>query len=696
MAQEYPLEKRRNIGIIAHIDAGKTTTTERILYYTGRIHKLGNVDEGTTQMDWMPQEQERGITITSASTTCFWQDCRINIIDTPGHVDFTAEVERSLKVLDGCVVVFCAVGGVEPQSETVWRQADKYHVPRIAYINKMDRTGCDFFGTLKQIRERLGANGHPIQLPIGVEGGFKGVIDLVKMKAIVYEGDEMGAKFSEGDIPNDLVSLANEYRTKLIEVLGELDDHIMEGYVQGKIPDASDIQHAIRKATIKSSFIPVLCGASFKNKGVQPLLDAICNYLPSPLDIPPMRGINTKTNQEEERLAKQNDNFSGLAFKIMADPFVGKLTFFRVYSGILKSGSYIYNATKDTKERIGKLVRMHANRQEIIDSVSCGDIAAAVGLKNTKTGDTICDESHPIIFESIRFPEPVISMAIEPKTKADQDKLGAALSRFQEEDPTFKVRFNEETGQTLISGMGELHLEVIIDRMQREFKVAADVGKPQVAYKETITRSISEVVGKFIRQTGGRGQYGHVVINLERGQPKGGIEFINKIFGGAIPREYIPAIKEGVEETAKSGPLAGYPVTDIKVTLIDGSFHPVDSSEIAFKMASGIALNDGIKRANPVLLEPIMDVEVVVPEEFMGDIIGDLNARRAKIESITQRANAKVIRAYAPLAEMFGYATSIRSLSQGRATYTMEPSYYDEVPKHIAEKIIGVSLAKGG
>lgn len=688
MAQEYSLEKTRNIGIVAHIDAGKTTTTERILYYTGRIYKIGEVDEGTTQMDWMPQEQERGITITSASTTCFWKDCRINIIDTPGHVDFTAEVERSLKVLDGCVIVFCAVGGVEPQSETVWRQADKYGVPRLAYINKMDRTGCDFFGTLKQIRDRLGANAHPIQLPIGAEDGFKGMIDLVEMNAIIYKGDELGNKFIKEELPGDMASLAQEYRAKLIEALAEYDDNIMDCYVNGKTPTIDNIYSAITRATIKNSFVPVLCGSSFKNKGVQPLLDAVCRYLPSPLDVPHMSGTNIKTNLKEERKPQESDHFSALAFKIQSDPFVGKLTFFRVYSGVLRSGSYVYNATRDQKERIGKLVRMHANRQEIVDYVTCGDIAAAVGLKNTKTGDTICDEDYPIIFESIKFPEPVVSMAIEPKTKADQDKLGTALSRFQDEDPTFKVRFNEETGQTIISGMGELHLEVIIDRMQREFKVFSNVGKPQVAYKETITKPILEVVGKFIRQTGGRGQYGHVVINLEPGERKSGIIFVNKIFGGAIPREYIPAVEDGVEDTAKSGPLAGYPVTDIKVTLVDGSFHPVDSSEIAFKMAAGIALNDGIRQAAPVILEPVMDVEVVMPEEFMGDIIGDLNARRARIESIAQRGNVKVIKAYAPLAEMFGYATAIRSLSEGRATYTMEPSYYAEVPKHIAEKII--------
>lgn len=688
MQKEYPLEKTRNIGIVAHIDAGKTTTTERVLYYTGRIYKLGEVDEGTTQMDWMPQEQERGITITSASTTCFWKDWRINIIDTPGHVDFTAEVERSLKVLDGCVVVFCAVGGVEPQSETVWRQADKYNVPRLVYINKMDRTGCDFFGTLKQIRERLGANGHPIQLPIGMEDSFKGVIDLVEMNAIIYKDGESGTIFSTEEIPADLTSLAQDYRAKLIEGLAEHDDTIMDCYVNAKAPATQDIYRAIARATIKNSLVPVLCGSSFKNKGVQPLLDAICFYLPSPLDTPPMQGVNIKTSLKEERKPQESDHFSALAFKIQSDPFVGKLTFFRVYSGALKSGSYVYNATRDQRERIGKIVRMHANRQEIIDYVSCGDIASAVGLKNTKTGDTICDENFPIIFESIKFPEPVISMAIEPKTKADQDKLGNALSRFQDEDPTFKVRFNEETGQTLISGMGELHLEVIIDRMQREFKVFANVGKPQVAYRETITKPVLDIVGKFIRQTGGRGQYGHVVMNLEPGERKSGVLFVNKIFGGAIPREYIPAVNDGVEDTAKSGPLAGYPVTDIKVTLIDGSFHQVDSSEIAFKMAAGIALNEGIKQASPVILEPIMDVEVVVSEEFMGDIIGDLNARRARIESISQRANVKVIKAYAPLAEMFGYATAIRSLSEGRATYTMEPSYYAEVPKHISEKIV--------
>lgn len=686
MATQYPLEKTRNIGIVAHIDAGKTTTTERILFYTGRVHKIGEVDEGTATMDWMVQEQERGITITAACTTCFWRDMRINIIDTPGHVDFTVEVERSLKVLDGAVVVFCAVGGVEPQSETVWRQADRYKVPRIAYINKMDRMGADFFGTLKQIEERLGAIAVPIQIPYGTEDNFKGAIDLIEMKAIKYE-DELGTEFEVQEIPGDLVSMAKKYHINMIEKLAEADDIIMEKFVHGEHITTDEVKDALRRATVKNILVPVLCGSSFRNKGIQPLLDVICDYLPSPLDIPPMKGLNPSTGHHEERKTSDEEHFSALAFKIMSDPYVGKLTYIRVYSGVLESGTYVYNANKESKERIGKLVRMHANKQEIIEKVYAGDIAAAVGLKETKTGDTICDEDHPIILEAMHFPEPVVSLAIEPTTKADQEKLGLVLNKFQEEDPSFKVAYNEETGQTIISGMGELHLEILVDRMLREFKVEANIGKPQVAYKETI-RKTTRCVGKFIHQTGGRGQYGHVVFEMEAGEPNSGITFVNKIVGGTIPKEYIPSVKNGVLLASKNGVLAGYPVMDVIVTLVDGSYHEVDSSELAFKTAASIAFAEGLKQGSSVLLEPIMEIEVTVPDEFLGQVIGDLNSRRAKIEAIKQRANVKVISGFVPLAEMFGYASALRSLTQGRATYTMEPSYYAEVPKQIAEKII--------
>ncbi len=686
MTRQYSLEKTRNIGIIAHIDAGKTTTTERVLFYTGRVHKIGEVDEGTATMDWMVQEQERGITITAACTTCFWQDTLINIIDTPGHVDFTVEVERSLKVLDGAVVVFCAVGGVEPQSETVWRQADRYKVPRIAYINKMDRVGSDFFGTVKQIEERLGAVAVPIQIPYGTEDNFKGSIDLIEMKAIKFE-DELETDFEVQDIPNDLVSMAKKYHMNMIEKLAEVDDVIMEKFVHGEHIKAKEVTEALRRATVKNTLVPVLCGSSFKNKGIQPLLDAICDYLPSPLDIPPMKGLNPLTGHHEERKASDEEHFSALVFKIMSDPYVGKLTYFRVYSGVLESGTYVYNVNKELKERIGKLVRMHANKQEIVDKVYAGDIVAAVGLKETKTGDTICDEDHPIILESMHFPEPVVSLAIEPTTKADQDRLGMVLNKFQEEDPSFKVAYNEETGQTIISGMGELHLEILVDRMLREFRVEANVGKPQVAYKETIRKMVRSA-GKFIHQTGGRGQYGHVVFEMEPGEPHSGIIFISKIVGGAIPKEYIPAVKNGVTLASKNGVLAGYPVMDVKVTLVDGTYHEVDSSEIAFKTAASIAFAEGLRQGGSVLLEPIMELEVTTPDEFLGQVIGDLNSRRAKIESIKQRANVKVISGFVPLAEMFGYASALRSLTQGRATYTMEPSYCAEVPKQIAEKII--------
>ncbi|MFA5334668.1 MAG: elongation factor G [Candidatus Omnitrophota bacterium] len=686
MAREYSLEKTRNIGIIAHIDAGKTTTSERVLFYTGVVHRVGSVDEGTATMDWMAQEQERGITITSASTTCFWKDIRINLIDTPGHVDFTVEVERSLKVLDGAVVVFCAVGGVEPQSETVWRQADRYKVPRIAYINKMDRTGADFFGTVKQMIERLGAVPVPIQIPYGSEENFKGVIDLVEMKAVKYD-DVKGVEFSIQDIPSDLLSMAKEYRAHMIERIAEVDDGLMEKFVHGQEPTKEEIKVALRKATIKNAVVPVVCGTSFKNKGVQPMLDAVCDYLPSPMDVPAMKGLNPESGQHEERPTSDTEPFCALAFKIMSDPYVGKLTYFRVYSGTLEAGSYIYNSNKDVKERVGKIVRMHANKQEIVETVYAGEIAAAVGLKDTKTGDTICVEEHPITLESMHFPEPVVSLAIEPSTKADQDKLGMVLNKFIEEDPSFRVNYNNETGQTVISGMGELHLEIIVDRMMREFKLEANVGKPQVAYKETI-RKPSHSVGKFVHQSGGRGQYGHCVLDMEPGEPNSGITFINKIVGGSIPKEYIPAVKNGVIMASKSGALAGYPVIDVKVTLVDGSYHEVDSSEMAFKTAGSMGFVAGLKLGNPVLLEPIMEIEVTIPDEFMGVVIGDLNSRRAKIDSINQRANAKVLAGTVPLAEMFGYASALRSLTQGRGTYTMEPSCYSEVPKLIADKIV--------
>ena len=685
------IENLRNIGIIAHIDAGKTTTTERILFCTGKIHRLGEVDEGTTSMDFMVQEQERGITIMSAATTCFWKDKNINIIDTPGHVDFTVEVERSLKVLDGAVVVFCAVGGVQPQSETVWRQADKYNVPRIAFINKMDRTGANFLSVVEQIHERLGAKPLILQIPIGSESNFKGMIDLITMKAIVYHGEDENSTFEIQDIPQEIKALASEYRHKLIEKLGEADEMVMEKYVneQGIYPHEI-IQH-IRHATVSGRIVPVLCGASAKNKGVQPLLDAIVDYMPSPVDILPVNGKDPETEKEVSRKASDDEKFCGLIFKIKADPFVGKLAYLRVYSGVLRAGEYTYNSTKDLKERVGKLVKMHANKQEIVEEARAGDIVAAVGLKNTKTGDTICDEDNPIILEAIHFPEPVISMSVEPKTKADEEKLGIALNRLEEEDPTFIVTYNKETGQTIISGMGELHLEIIVDRMLREFNVAANVDKPQVAYKETITKS-GRSVGKFIQQSGGRGQYGHVVFDVAPAGKGTGITFNNKIIGGAIPREYISSVEEGVHEAARNGALAGYPVTDIEVTLIDGSYHEVDSSDIAFKMAAKIGLDEALKSGHPVLLEPIMDLEVEVPEQYMGDVIGDLNSRRVRISAIGDRGNLKVVRGAAPLNEMFGYSTTVRSLTQGRATYTMEPSFFQEVPKNISDKIVNKAV----
>lgn len=681
------LEKIRNIGIIAHIDAGKTTTTERILYYTGKTYKLGEVHEGTATMDWMVQEQERGITITAAATTCFWKDCFINIIDTPGHVDFTIEVERSLKILDGAVVVFCAVGGVEPQSETVWRQADRYSVPRIAFVNKMDRTGSNFFQTMEQIRTRLGAHAACVQLPYNQGDDFLGIVDLIEMKLVLYK-DDLGKEVVVEDIPASFLTKADEFRKELIEKLAEVDDKLIDKYVHGHQISNNEIRLAIRESVVKNKFIPVLCGASFKNKGIQLLLDAICDYLPSPLDLPSIKGTNPKTGEFEEIIASDDAPFCALCFKVATDPYVGKINYIRVYSGTLKSGTYIYNASKRERERVTKLLRMHANRQEIIDSVSTGDIAAAVGLRETKTGDTLCAEENQILIEAMRFPEPVIQQAIEPATKDDQEKLGMALHKLAEEDPSFRITYNHETGQTIISGMGQLHLEVIVDRILREFGVTVQVGVPQVAYRETIRKKISST-GKFIQQSGGRGQYGHVVIEMEpQDAPGAGISFENKIKGGAIPQEFIPSVKQGIFDTAKSGVLAGYPVTDIKVTLVDGSFHDVDSSELAFKMAAGIALTEGLRKAHSVLLEPIMNMEIVCPEGYMGAVIGDLSSRRAKIVSINSRASLRAIRADIPLAEIFNYATIVRSLTQGRASYTMEPSYYTEVPSHIAEKII--------
>ena len=687
MARTVPLEKTRNIGIMAHIDAGKTTTTERILYYTGINYKIGEVHEGTATMDWMVQEQERGITITSAATTCMWKDHRVNIIDTPGHVDFTIEVERSLRVLDGAVGVFCSVGGVEPQTETVWRQADKYNVPRIAFVNKMDRVGSDFFRVIQMIKDRLGARPVALQLPIGFEEKFVGIVDLVRMKAVVWEDESLGAKFRDENIPEGMVEQAAEYRDKLLEAVADSDEAIMEKYLEGKEIDQAELSQAIRKATLAIKIIPVLCGSAFRNKGVQPLLDAVVDYLPSPLDIPPVKGVNPETQTPEERPASDDGPFAALAFKIMTDPFVGTLSFFRVYSGSLASGASVYNSTKGKRERIGRLLKMHANKREEIKEVYAGDIAAAVGLRTSTTGDTLCSENKPIILESIDFPEPVISIAIEPKSKADQEKLGLSLQKLATEDPSFRVRTDEETGQTIISGMGELHLEIIVDRLLREFNVGANVGKPQVAYKETVRKQV-EQQGKFIRQTGGRGQYGDVWIKLEP-QPAGaGFEFVDAVKGGSIPREYIPAVEKGVKEATENGALAGYPMVDVKVTLFDGSYHDVDSSEIAFKIAGSMAFKEAARKASPVLLEPIMSVEVVVPEEFMGDVIGDLNSRRGKVLGMDTRPAAQAIDARVPLAQMFGYSTDLRSMTQGRATYTMQFSHYEPVPANVAEGII--------
>ncbi|HEB76685.1 MAG TPA: elongation factor G [Nitrospirae bacterium] len=671
---------------MAHIDAGKTTTTERVLYYTGVTYKIGEVHEGTAVMDWMVQEQERGITITSAATTCFWKDHRINIIDTPGHVDFTIEVERALRVLDGAIAVFDAAAGVEPQSETVWRQATKYGVPRIAFMNKMDKMGADFFMSVNSMVERLDANPVAIQIPIGTEENFRGPIDIVKMRAYYFDDETLGAKFEEGDVPEEYRAQAEEYRDKMLEALADVDETIMEKYLDGEEVTEEEIKRALRKGTLELKITPVICGSSFKNKGVQLLIDAIVDYLPSPLDVPPVKGV-TPDGAEVERRASDDEPFSALAFKVMTDPFVGQLTYLRVYSGVLSAGSYIYNSTKDKKERIGRLLKMHANKREEIKDVRAGDIAAAVGLKYTLTGDTLCDESNPIVLEAMEFPEPVISIAIEPKTKQDQEKLSAALIKLSQEDPSFRVSYNEETGQTLISGMGELHLEIIVDRLLREFKVGANVGKPQVAYRETIKKP-AKAEGKFVRQSGGRGQYGHVLIDIEPLGKGGGFEFVKKIVGGAIPKEFIPAVEKGVQEALESGVLAGYPVVDVRVTLYDGSYHEVDSSEMAFKIAGSMAFKEAAQKADPVLLEPVMSVEVITPEEYMGDVIGDLNSRRGKMQSMEKRGNAQVIKAHVPLAEMFGYATDLRSKTQGRATYTMQFSHYEEVPKNIAETII--------
>ena len=686
MARAFSLERTRNIGIMAHIDAGKTTTTERILFYTGRTHRLGETHEGSATMDWMVQERERGITITAAATTCQWAGHRINIIDTPGHVDFTVEVERSLRVLDGALAVFCAVNGVEPQSETVWRQADKYHVPRIAFVNKMDRVGADFMRVVDQIRTRLGANPVPLQLPIGSEESFRGIVDLVTNRAIIYT-DDLGTRSDETDIPAEMADEVAAAREKLIEAVVETDDALMEKYFEGEEITVEELKSAIRKACLSLTITPVLAGSAFKNKGVQPLLDAVVAYLPSPLDVGAVRGVNPKTEEEESRDPSDDAPFSALAFKIMADPYVGKLAFFRVYSGTLKAGSYVYNPVKGKRERIGRILQMHANHREELEEVYAGDIAAAVGLRDTATGDTLCDENHPILLESPDFPEPVIAQAIEPKTKADQDKLAVALQRLMEEDPTFHVRTDEETGQTTIHGMGELHLEVIVDRLLREFKVEANIGKPQVAYRETLTKPV-KAEGKFIRQTGGRGQYGHVVLEIEPLEPGAGFQFENKIVGGVVPKEYIPAVEAGIKEAMQNGVLAGYPVVDVKVAIVDGSYHEVDSSEMAFKIAASMGFREGARKAEPVLLEPIMAVEVTTPEEFLGDVMGDLNSRRGQIEGMEQRANAQVVRAKVPLSEMFGYATDLRSATQGRASYVMQFSHYAPVPAQIAQEVI--------
>ena len=699
MPRKVTLENTRNIGIMAHIDAGKTTTTERILYYTGVNYKLGETHEGTATMDWMEQEQERGITITSAATTCYWKgskdqfpQTRINIIDTPGHVDFTVEVERSLRVLDGSVTVMCAKGGVEPQSETVWRQADHYHVPRMIYVNKMDITGADFYHVLDMVHDRLKANAVPIQLPIGKEDTFKGIIDLVEMDADIYY-DQLGKDMRVEPIPEDMLDLANEYREKLLDAVSMFDDEIMEMYLEGKEIPTEKIRTAIRKATCAVKMVPVVCGSSYRNKGVQKLLDAIVDYMPAPTDVPAIKGVNPKTDAEEERKSSDDEPFAALAFKIMTDPYVGRLSFFRVYSGTLNTGSAVLNATKGKRERVGRLLQMHANHREDLETVYSGDIAAVVGLKNTTTGDTLCDEKHPIVLESMEFPEPVIRVAIEPKTKAGQEKMAIALAKLAEEDPTFRTYTDEETGQTIIAGMGELHLEIIVDRLLREFKVEANVGAPQVAYKETIRKAVDQET-KYARQSGGKGQYGHVKIHVEPNESGKGYEFINKVVGGAIPKEYIPAIDAGIQGAMLAGTVAGYPVVDVKVTLYDGSYHEVDSSEMAFKIAGSMAFKEAMRKADPTLLEPIMKVCVIVPDEYMGDVIGDLNSRRGQIQGYEMRSGAQQIDAFVPLAEMFGYATDLRSRTQGRGQYTMEPSHYIELPKGLQEKLINKRTGK--
>jgi elongation factor G len=689
MPRLYPLERTRNIGIMAHIDAGKTTTTERILFYTGVLHRMGEVHDGAATMDWMEQEKERGITITSAATTCFWADHRVNIIDTPGHVDFTVEVERSLRVLDGAVALFCAVGGVEPQSETVWRQADKYGVPRLAFVNKMDRVGADFFNVIKMMKDRLGANAVPIQIPIGEGDLFTGYIDLITMKARIFHDSTAGTTWDDIPVPHDLEKLAAEYRTKMLEAVSDEDDSLLVKYLDGKEISPAEIKHVLRRASLKVSIIPVLCGSSFKNKGVQGLLDSVIDFLPSPLDIlgGEITGHHVNKKDHIVRRVDDKEKFTALAFKIATDPYVGRLTFARVYSGTIEAGSYVYNPVSDRKERIGRLLRMHANHREDIDEAYSGDIIAIVGLKKTRTGDTLCSESDPIVLEKMEFPDPVIHVAIEPKTKADQERMGEALQKLAEEDPTFRISTNEETGQTIISGMGELHLEIIIDRMKREFRVEANVGKPQVAYKETIRKKV-QMEGKFVRQSGGRGQFGHVWIEVEPNEKGKGYEFENAIVGGVIPKEYINPVSDGIEEAMRNGVLAGYPMEDIKIKLFDGSYHDVDSSEMAFKIAGSIAFKDAARKAHPVLLEPIMDVEVVTPEEYMGDVMGDLSSRRGKIEGLTARKDAQVIKSHVPLSEMFGYATQLRSMTQGRAIYTMQFAFYDEVPQSISDQII--------
>jgi elongation factor G len=696
MAQRYSLADTRNIGIMAHIDAGKTTTTERILFYTGKTHKIGEVHEGAATMDWMVQEQERGITITSAATTCFWKDHRIQIIDTPGHVDFTVEVERSLRVLDGAVAVFCAVGGVEPQSETVWRQADTYGVPRIAYINKMDRTGADFMMVVDMMKDRLATVPALLQLPIGAEDKFIGIIDLVEMNAIFFNEDDKGINPTVGDIPSDMRDEADLHRDELLHIAADYADALMEKVLEEREVEPAELKAAIRKGCIACGITPVTCGASFKNKGVQPLLDAVLDYLPSPLDVAAMTAVDLKTHAEVERPADESAPFAALAFKVMTDPYVGKLTYFRVYSGTLSAGSYILNSTKGHKERIGRLLQMHANHREDVDAVYAGDIVAAVGLKNTTTGDTLCADNAPVLLESMVFPDPVIDIAIEPKTKAEQDKLGVALAKLAEEDPTFRVRTDQETGQTIIAGMGELHLEIIVDRLLREFKVEANVGKPQVAYRETAGKAVTNVEGKFIRQTGGRGQYGHVVFNLEPRTPGSGYEFVNKIVGGVVPKEYITSVDRGVQDSLDTGTLAGYPIVDVRVELIDGSYHEVDSNEMAFKIAGSMGFKEAMRKAAPKILEPMMAVEVVTPEEFMGDVMGDLSSRRGHIEGMEPRGNAQVIRAKVPLSEMFGYATDLRSKTQGRAMYTMQFKAYEAVPKSVAEEIVSKAGVSAG